>query len=341
MRLTSRLRFLADQFRRMPSPEDANQALDVLYGSADYLRFYEDHLREGLYPSDLKLLARGHLAAGQHLLDVGCGTGREAQGFRQQGLRVTAVDSTPAMVERARELARGTDIVFSVAGLTRLNFPARRFDAAYLSSNIYAETPGRDRRVAALEQFCRLLRPGGRVIFSVSIKPAHSWKVRFLVDFPLSLLRLAWPERILEVGDRFFRSAPGVPPILVHIFGDADEVEQEIVDAGLVLIDHIGDDFVARTPGGDQRYRFRAEVQTAPVGADLLVADLRRGVSWRLNHTARALWSRLAEGATLTEAASGLARGLGTTPERLEADAAALAADLIRKRLVEPRPGSP
>lgn len=37
------------------------------------------------------------------LLEVGCGTGRDAAHFRDEGFAVTAVDTTPAMVDLARQ----------------------------------------------------------------------------------------------------------------------------------------------------------------------------------------------------------------------------------------------
>jgi SAM-dependent methyltransferase len=335
--LASRLRFLADQFRRRPAPESAEAAQDQLYGSPRFLEFYSQHLREGLYESEQRLLERGHLAPGQDLLDVGCGTGREAQGFQARGLRVTAVDASPAMVERARKLSPEPGIRFLVAGLTQLDLPPSSFDAAYISSDVYQKTPGRSHRVAALAQFHRLLRPGGRVIVPVmSIRPSSSLKARILVDAPLSLIRRAWPERAIEPGDRFFRSGAGTPPLLTHLFRDDAEVAAEIADAGLALVDILGDFFVSRTPGGDQRFRCPAGVQSAPAAADLLLVDVGRGAAFRLNPTACAMWKHLACGETLPATAAGLAGALGAPRERLEADAALLAAELLRHRLLEP-----
>lgn len=350
MKLAKGLRFLADQFHRAPKPESAEAVLGEVYASPPYLDFYGEHLKEGLYESEQRLLEHGHLAAGQDLLDVGCGAGREAQGFAARGLRVTGVDASPAMVERARKLLPGSAIRFHVKGLTRLDLPSASFDAAYISSDVYQMTPGRSRRVAALAEFHRLLRPGGRVIFPVGIESSISFKTRILVDAPLALLRRVWPKHTLEPGDRFFRSGPGYPPqrrqrfrsgpgtapLLTHLFRDATEVAAEIADAGLALVDRLGDFFVARTPGGDQRFRCPAGVQSAPGGSDLLVVDVLRGSAFRLNPTACAMWSHLARGETIPGTAAALAGALGAPRERLEADAASLVAELVKSRLLEP-----
>lgn len=43
-----------------------------------------------------------HVTKGGHILDAGCGSGRDALFFRQQGYLVTAFDSSPAIVSLAR-----------------------------------------------------------------------------------------------------------------------------------------------------------------------------------------------------------------------------------------------
>ena len=43
-----------------------------------------------------------HFAAGQHILEMGCGTGEDALHLAQRGVRVTATDASPAMLEAAR-----------------------------------------------------------------------------------------------------------------------------------------------------------------------------------------------------------------------------------------------
>lgn len=339
MALAPRLVFLVDQFRPRPEPEETEAALDRVYDVEAELDFYSAHLREGLYDSEQRVVERGHLASGQALLDVGCGAGREAHGFHALGLRVTAVDSSAAMVRRARELAEGLPIRFEVAGLSRLDFEPESFDAAYISSDVYQKTPGRAHRVRALAQFLRLLRPGGRVIFPVTTSAASSVKLRLLVDAPLSLLRRFAPDHALEPGDRFFRPAAGAPPVLTHVFSGVDEVADEIADAGLALVDHVGTFFVARTPGGDLRLQKAPGARWSDTDNGVLVADLERGTSLRLNPTAGRMLDVLAKGQTLAELGKGLTEELGAPPEVLEADARALASELIRERVLVPRVG--
>lgn len=43
-----------------------------------------------------------HFRAGQHVLELGCGTGEDAVLLAQRGIRVTATDASPVMLEAAR-----------------------------------------------------------------------------------------------------------------------------------------------------------------------------------------------------------------------------------------------
>lgn len=55
--------------------------------SANIGRFYQDFL--------------GHLSAGSHILDLGCGSGRDSKYFLDQGYQVTACDASQEMVKLA------------------------------------------------------------------------------------------------------------------------------------------------------------------------------------------------------------------------------------------------
>ena len=54
---------------------------------------------ESLYQSFLNLLP-----ANAHILDLGCGSGRDSLAFKNKGYRVTAIDYSEALVKKATEL---------------------------------------------------------------------------------------------------------------------------------------------------------------------------------------------------------------------------------------------
>lgn len=56
-------------------------------------------------PSPFATWVAGRLEPGQEVLDVGCGTGRDAVFLAEQGHRVTALDGSPRALQRSRRLA--------------------------------------------------------------------------------------------------------------------------------------------------------------------------------------------------------------------------------------------
>ncbi|MFK4069056.1 class I SAM-dependent methyltransferase [Streptomyces sp. NPDC029674] len=94
------------------------------------------------------------------VLDVGCGTGSLALLAAARGHRVTAVDLSPAMVERAREKLAGRDAEVLVGDAEQPPVGERKFDVV-LARHILWMMPDPE---ATLRRWCGLLRPGGRLV---------------------------------------------------------------------------------------------------------------------------------------------------------------------------------
>jgi ubiquinone/menaquinone biosynthesis C-methylase UbiE len=109
------------------------------------------------YSNDLynALLAFG-LSPRHHVLDVGCGTGLASRPLIENGFRVTGVDSSPAMVQRATGHFPSATWVEGRA--EALPFEAAQFDAAIAGQSFH-----RFDRERALAEMIRVLRPGGLV----------------------------------------------------------------------------------------------------------------------------------------------------------------------------------
>ena len=98
---------------------------------------------------------------GETGLDVGTGTGHFAAFLADRGLRVTGVDTSPAMLAVAR--AQRPDIAFQEAEAAALPFSDGAFDLV-LSVTALEFVP--DAARAAQEMF-RVVRPGGRLVVAV------------------------------------------------------------------------------------------------------------------------------------------------------------------------------
>jgi ubiquinone/menaquinone biosynthesis C-methylase UbiE len=105
------------------------------------------------------------LQPGQHVLDVGCGTGEDARTMAQcvaPGGRVVAVDGSQHMIAAARRRAGNSSlpVEFQVADAHHLPFADGSFDASRADRIfMHLESPAQ-----ALGEMLRVTRPGGRVL---------------------------------------------------------------------------------------------------------------------------------------------------------------------------------
>lgn len=94
------------------------------------------------------------------VLDLGCGTGSLSLLAAEQGHRVTGVDSSPAMAERARAKLAGHDAVVLRGEAAEPPVGERRFDVVLVRHVLWTlPDPGR-----VLRHWRGLLRPGGRFV---------------------------------------------------------------------------------------------------------------------------------------------------------------------------------
>jgi 2-polyprenyl-3-methyl-5-hydroxy-6-metoxy-1,4-benzoquinol methylase len=133
-------------------------------------------------PADLERTAAAlGLKPGSRLLDAGCGSGQFAIAFADFGCRVTAIDLAPDMIARGRKHAaeRGVEVEWRVGEIARLSDSVAAYDAihARVMLQFVPDVP------AALREFRRVLKPGGRLYASVpgALSPIYnrSWR-RFI-----------------------------------------------------------------------------------------------------------------------------------------------------------------
>jgi SAM-dependent methyltransferase len=104
------------------------------------------------------------VSAGQCVLDVGCGTGVVSVTAARKGARVSAIDLTPVLLERARENGRlaEVEIDWREGDAEDLPFGDAMFDVV-LSQFAHMFAP---RPAVALAEMLRVLKPGGTIAFS-------------------------------------------------------------------------------------------------------------------------------------------------------------------------------
>jgi SAM-dependent methyltransferase len=112
----------------------------------------------------VRLVKFAGVHAGQRVLDVGCGTGVVALTAARAGAKVTGLDLTPELLERARfnSQVAGLDIDWHEGDAEELPFADASFDAVLSQyGHMFAPRPE-----VAVSEMLRVLKPGGTIAFS-------------------------------------------------------------------------------------------------------------------------------------------------------------------------------
>jgi len=142
-----------------------------------------------------------HLNPGSRLLDAGCGSGQFSVAFAQRGCQVTGIDLSPAMLEHARgnTLRAGVSVEFMNGPLAPLAFPESAYDAIFCRTVLHIVPDP----FAALREFRRVLRPGGRLYASVpgALSPIRATSWRRFVESELRTINdlLPWELEALMI----------------------------------------------------------------------------------------------------------------------------------------------
>jgi SAM-dependent methyltransferase len=157
-------------------------------------------------PTAARLIKHAKIAAGQRVLDVACGTGVVAITAARAGARVSGLDLTPQLLERARENARlaTVEIDLREGDAEQLPFDEAVFDVVLSQfGHMFAPRPD-----VALNEMLRVLKPGGTIAFS-------TWPPELFVGRTFALIaRYAPPP------------PPGVAP--PPLWGDPNVVRERL-----------------------------------------------------------------------------------------------------------------
>jgi SAM-dependent methyltransferase len=168
-----------------------------------YAAYYDLLYRDKDYHGEARyvrnLLARHGVDTGR-LLELGCGTGRHAEHLARLGYSVHGIDSSPLMVEKARERlpsGLGPGVGFEV-GDVRTSRLGTQFEAVISLFHVASYQSSNPDLAAMFATAGAHLREGGLFVFDCWYGPGvltdpPAVRVRRLDDGPVRILRIAEP----------------------------------------------------------------------------------------------------------------------------------------------------
>ncbi len=168
-----------------------------------------DTLRQGYFTEEVRqaALQRGYLRPDMAAADIGGGTGFISSGLAPLVQKVHLVDGSNAMIEVARKNLREFDnIEYHLADGLSIPLPDDSIDVAFANMTLHhCPDP-----LAAIREWARLLRPGGRLIITDQDLHDHAWLMEEMAD--------EWPGFQRSQLRQWFQEA-GLVNILVESTG--------------------------------------------------------------------------------------------------------------------------
>ncbi len=131
------------------------------------------------------------LVTGPRVLEVGVGTGKNMP-YYPPGIRVTGVDLSARMLDRARRRAERLDrpVTLLQMDAQALEFPDDTFDGA-VATFVFCSVPD---PVLGLQEMARVVRPGGRVVLLEHVRSEHPTLGRLMDLLDPVIARLMGPH---------------------------------------------------------------------------------------------------------------------------------------------------
>lgn len=226
----------------IPADQLTSQRANRRWWDADADAYHDEHgeflgqadfawCPENLRESDAQLLGRPESLVGQRILEVGCGSAPCSRWLAAHGALPVAFDVSAGMLRHAVTAARSTGVWVPLvqADVVQLPFATGAFDTAF---SAFGGIPFVADSAGAMREVFRVLKPGGRWVFSVT----HPMRWIF-ADVP-------GPAGMTAIQSYFDRSPyvevdeHGVPAYVEHHRTMGDRI-RELVAAGFVVDDVI------------------------------------------------------------------------------------------------------
>ncbi len=149
------------------------------------------------------------IKAGDHVLDMGCGNGRFAPLVIAHEASYVGLDYSRGLITEAER--KFPEQVFTVGDATALPFPDSSFDIVFSFAVIH-HIPSKDMRKQFIAEAFRVLRPGGKFIFTAW----DLWSPQYMGKIVVSALSSLLGKDNLDMGDAMLTFGKQKHPRYVH-----------------------------------------------------------------------------------------------------------------------------
>ena len=134
------------------------------YENKTVVQYYDSLANMGLLAYE-KIILNRYIKADYTVLDIGCGTGRTTKAIYDKKAKVTGIDFSKGMIDKAKK--NFPEIDFQVCDAKNLKpFKDNYFDIVFFSFNGFGLLPQNDKE-SSMREITRVLKKGGVFIFTM------------------------------------------------------------------------------------------------------------------------------------------------------------------------------
>jgi ubiquinone/menaquinone biosynthesis C-methylase UbiE len=127
------------------------------------------------------------IKAGDHVLELGCGSGYFTRELARLSIRVTAIDISPDLINEAKDQVKSDNVTFQIQNAYQTDFEDCAFDAVIGSSVLHHLDTTK-----AIQEIYRVLKSGGHIAFTepnmmnpqIALQKNIPWLKKRLGDSP-------------------------------------------------------------------------------------------------------------------------------------------------------------
>jgi tRNA (uracil-5-)-methyltransferase TRM9 len=167
----------------------------------DYKKISKEFIQTRAYPWPIFNKFKDYVNSGNRILDVGCGTGRLIEVFRDMDIDYVGFDINEEEIEFARNKYSSfltSSPTFIAHDIIDFPWPFQKesFDVLFMVA-VYHHIPSKELRQEVLKEISRVLKSNGKLIMT-NWNLRSIWAIR---KFWPEILRLYFPRKDFERGD--------------------------------------------------------------------------------------------------------------------------------------------